>query len=71
MLFKIFSHNISLMGTQDILLAQSYDITWDIGEDDIDVHVNEVISVSHVDHELGLTFKIYVRLNFIYGEADE
>lgn len=58
MFFKVFSHNISLMGSQDILLAKSDNITWDVGEDDIDVHVDEVISVSHVDYKLGLTFNI-------------
>ena len=56
MFFKVFAYKINLFGSQDVLLAKSNNVAWDVGKYDIDVHVNEVISMSHVDYKLGRSF---------------
>ena len=56
MFFKVFAYKISFSGSQDVLLAKSDNIAWNVGEYDIDIHVNEVISMSHVDYKFGLSF---------------
>lgn len=46
------------MGTHDVLLVKWNYVTWHIWEDDINVNIYEVISMTGVNYEFGLTLRV-------------
>ena len=70
-MFEELSHNITFMGTHDVLLVKWNYVTRHVWEDDINVNIHEVISMTGVNYELSLTLRVYVALNFVYSKADE
>ena len=66
-----FSHDIGLVGSENILNIDGEDITWNLGESNVKVYIYKIVSVTHINDQVSFAFMSHEFLDFKDGEADQ
>jgi len=65
------THDVGLVGAEDILHVKREDVARHSAECHIDIYINEIVSVASVDDELSLRASVHIVLDLKDSEASK